>query len=108
MVKLIIAVFVFWVAYVKCDETSRRANEAPIVTLNYGKIKGIQDTNASLYLGIPYAQPPVKNLRWKDPVDTKPWKPAILDATDFKPSCPQRGCTPVSACPNIVYLFFKF
>ena len=78
-------------------------DDPPTVTLSYGTIQGIRDTNATMFLGIPFAEPPVKDLRWKDPIDVKPWKPSIYYATDFRPACAQSICGPASICPNIVF-----
>jgi hypothetical protein len=35
----------------------------PIVNTKYGKIAGITKNNVNAFLGIPYAEPPVNNLR---------------------------------------------
>jgi len=43
------------------------ANNAAIVTKN-GPVKGISIFGVEGYLGIPYAVPPVGNLRWMPPV----------------------------------------
>lgn len=99
MLKAIILLFCLF-NYLECSIINE--NGVPTVTLSYGTIQGIQDTNATMFLGVPYAAPPVKNLRWKDPIDVSPWKPNTLYATDYKPACPQKNCNPVSACPNIV------
>ncbi len=40
------------------------------------------------WLGIRYAEPPVGDLRWRDPVPAKPWT-GIYKATKFGPACPQ-------------------
>ena len=40
------------------------------------------------FLGIPYAEAPIDELRFRDPVPAKPWKKAI-DATKFAVVCPQ-------------------
>src|SRR5437868_7255568 len=40
------------------------------------------------YKGIPYAAPPIGDLRWKPPQPAKPWK-GIRVAKDFSPVCPQ-------------------
>jgi para-nitrobenzyl esterase len=40
------------------------------------------------FLGIPYAAPPVGNLRWRPPVPHTPWFEP-LDATHFANHCPQ-------------------
>lgn len=37
--------------------------------------------------GIPFAAPPVGNLRLSIPEDPAPWKPHVLDATQFGPDC---------------------
>jgi para-nitrobenzyl esterase len=40
------------------------------------------------FLGVPYAAPPVGELRWKEPAPPKPWKEP-LEAIRFGPACPQ-------------------
>ncbi|KAJ3650160.1 hypothetical protein Zmor_021865 [Zophobas morio] len=65
---------------------------APLVTLQDGKVKGKISTDFLggkyySFLGIPYAKPPVKNLRFKAPVPIEPWN-GIRDATREGPECP--------------------
>ncbi|XP_065332754.1 neuroligin-like protein glit-1 isoform X2 [Cloeon dipterum] len=43
--------------------------------------------NCSVFLGIPYAQPPVREGRFKPPRAHKGWQ--LLQAVDFGPACPQ-------------------
>ena len=40
------------------------------------------------FKGIPYAEPPVGELRWRRPVPKKPWK-GVKDCTSDGPRCPQ-------------------
>jgi para-nitrobenzyl esterase len=40
------------------------------------------------FLGIPYAQPPVGDLRWREPVPVKPWT-GVRPANTFGAPCPQ-------------------
>ena len=40
--------------------------------------------------GIPFAKPPVNNLRWKATQEANSWS-GRLEATDFKQACFQRG-----------------
>lgn len=51
---------------------------------------------ACTYLGIPYAAPPVGDLRWKPPQPKTSWAPAILNATSPR-QCPQISAPSVPA-----------
>ena len=42
--------------------------------MEQGAIEGAEHEGSALYKGIPYAEAPVGNLRWKAPVSKKPWK----------------------------------
>ncbi len=44
------------------------------VLTNYGSIQGIQKEGYTVYKGIPYAAPPVGELRWKAPKALTPWE----------------------------------
>ena len=64
-----------------------------IVTTKYGKISGIKATEEKYsgiisYNGIPYAAPPVGDLRWKPPVDPSPWE-GVRECIQYAPRCPQ-------------------
>ena len=66
------------------------------VTVNEGQVRGviIADGAVELYAGIPYAQPPVGELRWKEPQDPLPWE-GVLDADHFAPMCMQPTHLPI-------------
>ena len=53
---------------------------SPRVKTANGIIEGIQDTTTGLkeFLGIPFAKPPVGNLRWKAPQPTENWKGVLM------------------------------
>ncbi len=62
--------------------------QSPEISINQGVLIGNQDGNVSSFLGIPYAAPPINQLRWKPPAQAPSWsKPR--DAKAFGPSCPQ-------------------
>ena len=58
------------------------------VKTNYGWVEGIPGGNqaVSLFRGIPYAAPPVGELRWKEPQPLKPWD-GVLKAYKFTNIC---------------------
>lgn len=60
-----------------------------IVRTTTGELKGIpRPGGGAEFLGIPYAQPPVGDLRWREPVATKPWA-GVREATKFGAPCSQ-------------------
>ncbi|XP_059867100.1 neuroligin-1 isoform X1 [Lagenorhynchus albirostris] len=67
----------------------------PLVTTNFGKIRGIKkELNNEIlgpviqFLGIPYAAPPTGEHRFQPPEPPSPWSD-IRNATQFAPVCPQ-------------------
>uniref|UniRef100_A0A668RR37 Carboxylesterase type B domain-containing protein n=1 Tax=Oreochromis aureus TaxID=47969 RepID=A0A668RR37_OREAU len=67
----------------------------PIVTTNYGKLRGIKkDLNNEIlgpveqYLGVPYATAPIGDRRFQPPEAPGSWQ-EIRNATLFAPVCPQ-------------------
>jgi len=62
-----------------------------VIVTEFGPVKGafLSSVDACVWAGIPYAAPPVGELRFKPPVDPEPWKD-IRYATSFSPPCCQR------------------
>jgi para-nitrobenzyl esterase len=61
----------------------------PLVFTFSGPVRGFVSTaRVREFLGIPYAAPPVGNLRWRPPVPHEPWF-TPLEATQFANHCPQ-------------------
>lgn len=63
------------------------------VVIDTGPVEGKRlDKGVTAFLGIPYAAPPVRDLRWKDPQPAPAWKDTF-HADRFGPQCmqPQRG-----------------
>ena len=59
-----------------------------IVTTERGPVRGTVGANFRQFLGIPYAAPPVGNLRWRPPREHARWF-TPLNATSFGNHCPQ-------------------
>ena len=60
----------------------------PITTTTHGKVQGIEKLGCLQFRGIPFAAPPVGELRWKAPQPAHAWD-GVRDATEFGPMCPQ-------------------
>jgi para-nitrobenzyl esterase len=58
------------------------------VKLGAGEIQGSVVGTSLQFLGIPYAKPPVGDLRWKAPQKPDPWS-NVRDATQFGKRCAQ-------------------
>ena len=60
-----------------------------VVNISSGSLKGAsRQLGGAEFLGIPYAQAPVGELRWRDPLPAKPWD-GVRDATTFGAPCAQ-------------------
>lgn len=55
-----------------------------IIETESGKLQGYIDQGIKIFKGIPFAEPPLGDLRFKPPVKKRPWE-GILDATEYGP-----------------------
>uniref|UniRef100_A0A8R1DT87 Carboxylic ester hydrolase n=1 Tax=Caenorhabditis japonica TaxID=281687 RepID=A0A8R1DT87_CAEJA len=62
------------------------ATAAPIVDTNYGKVEGFDYEDAEVFLGIPFAKPPVDELRFERPEAPEPWD-GVYAANQFRNDC---------------------
>src|SRR5215831_11095883 len=69
---------------------ARESRNANLVNTDKGLVIGAITSDGRQFLGIPYAAPPVGNLRWHGPVPAARWQQP-RDATEFGNNCPQFG-----------------
>ena len=74
------------------------AAPAPVVTIESGNLKGIRDGQVASYKGIPFAMPPVGELRWRPPQPVTPWH-GVRKATAMQHDCMQMPA-PSEAAPG--------
>ena len=65
----------------------------PRITTKYGELEGFLNTlsdsvSVAVFLGVPYATPPIKELRYVPPVTPPPWK-SVREAKTYSNVCPQ-------------------
>ncbi|XP_066269254.1 cAMP-regulated D2 protein-like [Branchiostoma lanceolatum] len=67
--------------------------DGPVVQTQFGAVRGMYVEEGVIFLGLPFAAPPVGELRWKPPqrYDT-PWAPAVRDGSVPGPACRQEIC----------------
>ncbi len=78
--------------------------ETEVLSLKNGQVKGLitEDNEVEVYAGIPYATPPVGNLRWKEPEPVKDWS-GVLDCTNFASRSMQPKDNPITGTIVDIY-----
>lgn len=64
------------------------AQKPPAVRVDTGEVQGVADDGVASYKGIPFAAPPVAELRWRPPQPAAPWT-GVHPATEFGADCMQ-------------------
>jgi para-nitrobenzyl esterase len=67
-----------------------QSSTGPLVTVAGGKVQGslLSSPGAAVFKGIPYAQPPVGDLRWREAQSVKSWT-GVRQATEYGAPCAQ-------------------
>ena len=76
----------------------------PVLTVEGGKVQGVptETPGVTVYKGIPYAAPPVGELRWKEPQPVVPWE-GVLVADSFGHPAVQNPHTPGGYTPEFFF-----
>ncbi len=83
--------------------TSQPADDRTKRLLPSGELIGFVQDDVASWLGIPFAEAPVDQLRWRAPKAINPW-PGQLQSLSFKPSCPQISQGQVTGDENCLFL----
>jgi para-nitrobenzyl esterase len=113
MTQLVTPLLGLVIALGQADGASSKSGAAarPVATrtptvelrLDSGTIRGLvvgDKKDVSAYKGIPYAAPPVGELRWKPPQPVQPWK-GVRDCFEFGAACPQNIPPFLAAIPEM-------
>lgn len=74
------------------------ASAEPVATES-GLVEGVEENGARVFKGIPFAAPPVADLRWRAPRPPAPWE-GVRAAQTFSPVCMQEGAYPEDSPPE--------
>ena len=80
----------------------------PKAATESGAISGVSESGLSIYKGVPFAAPPLGDLRWRPPTPVAPWT-GTRKADAFAPACMQTGVsmpgeTPPAVSEDCLYL----
>ena len=87
---VLILFFASVAAYSIAELPAASPGNQSILTTDRGPVRGVVTTALRMYLGIPYAAPPVGRLRWRPPEVHERWS-TPLNATKFGNHCPQEA-----------------
>src|SRR5687768_2069243 len=73
------------------------------VKVEQGLLQGINEGGLTVYKGIPFAAPPVGDLRWRGPQPAAPWE-GVKQANEFAPAPIQGGNPPSGKSEDCLYL----
>ena len=97
--KIVLAVAIFISGI-----TQSQAQTEPVpVKVEQGMVQGKQENGITIYKGIPFAAPPVGNLRWKAPQPAPAWQ-GVKQTVNFAPSPVQGGNPPSGKNEDCLYL----
>lgn len=65
-----------------------------------GQVRGTTADGVSVWMGIPFAAPPVADRRWRPPAAVASWK-GVRQTTAFAPACPQTGVSMPGETPPV-------
>lgn len=91
---LLILMSMFALTLTGCGDTTASTFEK--LRLDSGFISGANTDGVWSYLGIPYAAPPVGELRWENPRPAQGWD-GVRACTAYGPACPQSDDSEISA-----------
>jgi len=77
------------------------ADGGPVVNTAEGPVRGFTKNGVEIFLGIPYAAPPVGDLRWTPPQAVRHWT-ETRDANRYGKTCPQVYQLGVFAAPTSI------
>ena len=84
----ILACFLSWA---QAPAQAQSAASNPTISIRTGELRGsLTSDGIAVFKNIPFAQPPIGDLRWRAPLAAKRWT-GERDATAFGPACVQMG-----------------
>jgi para-nitrobenzyl esterase len=93
MKKCLLALSLLAAACTAAPATQTLKPSPPIATIDTGQLRALEAKGVLAFKGIPYAAPPVGDLRWKPPQPAASWE-GVRDATQYGDICSQKMPNP--------------
>lgn len=77
-----------WMVFALYTVALAASADIQAVRVDGGLVSGLDENGIRVYRGIPFAAPPVGELRWKEPQPVAAWE-GVRDCSAFGPICPQ-------------------
>lgn len=90
----IIAILSFAISYSQLSTT---------IKVHEGKLQGTTENGLTVFKGVPFAAPPIGDLRWHSPMPPAKWE-GIRQANSFAPAPIQGGNPPAGKSEDCLYL----
>ena len=79
------------------------SNDPTLVEVEQGDLQGTMEGDLVVFKGVPFAKPPVGNLRWAAPLAPEKWD-GVRSATNYQPACWQGGEPSTGKSEDCLYL----
>jgi para-nitrobenzyl esterase len=73
---------------ISAKATPQKMPDGPVVRIAAGSVRGYMDGGTAVFKGIPYAAPPLRDLRWREPQPAASWT-GVREAVQFANACTQ-------------------
>ena len=80
--------FTFIVVFVSLITSCSSSSPSKVIETSKGKLQGYEQNQVNFFLGIPYAEAPLGELRWQPPKPAKSWE-GIMNVNSLGSACMQ-------------------
>lgn len=90
LLELALLIFINFSTNAQQKESNSGSHPGPVIHIKSGSVQGTTDGEVTTFKGIPYADPPVGQYRWRPPQPVCKWE-GVRDAIEFGSDCAQAG-----------------